>query len=468
MDQSELPESTEVLVVGGGPGGYVSAIRAAQRGLDVTLVEAAALGGVCLNHGCIPSKALLTATDRVTAATDSEHMGIYAEPYVDPGELAGWTDGVVDRLAGGVERRCDATGVRVVAGRAAFGGPHTARVDGTPGGRVEFDHAVVATGSRPVTLPGFDPDSDPVMDSREALALETVPDRLVVVGAGYIGMELSTVYARLGTDVTVVEALDSVLPGFPRPLSEPVRHRARERGITFHLESTAEAWQATADGVTVDVAGPDGARTAVAGDRILVAVGREPVTETVEPAAAGVSTTDEGFIATDERCRTECSHVYAVGDVAGEPLLAHKASMEGVVAAETIAGRDVTTQDRPIPAVVFTDPQIATVGRTATAAERDGQDVVTGSCPFAANGRALTADAADGYLKLVADADTGRLLGSQVVGDDAAELVGELSLSIAEQHTLADLAAVVHVHPTLAEAITEAADQARGHAIHAP
>lgn len=468
MVGEELQPETEVLVVGGGPGGYTGAIRAAQRGYDVTLVEDAALGGVCLNEGCIPSKALLTATARIHAAATSEHMGIYGEPYVDVDELTAWVDDVVDRLEAGIVGRCDATGVRLVAGRAAFEGSHTARVvsDGTELGAVEFEHAILATGSRPRQLPGFPLDDDRILDSERALAVETVPERLVIVGAGYVGMELSTVYARLGTDVTVVEALDDVLPRFPRKAVEPVRRQARELGISIHRSERATGWHDNGSDIDVTTEGADGEEHTYTCDRALVAVGREPVTETVALENVGLSTDEHGYVETDETGRTDRDHVFCVGDVAGEPMLAHKASREGLIAADAIAGCNPPVSDRAIPAVVFTDPEIATVGLSESDAARAGYDVVSGTCPSAAIGRALTADAEDGHVTVVADGATNEVLGGHVVGAEASELVSELAVATAAEATLETLATTVRPHPTLSEAVGEAARRALGTSTH--
>ena len=465
---SETTARTELLVIGAGPGGYVAAIRGGQLGLDVTLVEKGAVGGVCLNHGCIPSKAMVSATDLAHEAGDAAEMGVYADPAVDLERLVEWKDGVVDRLTGGVEQLCRANGVEVVEGRAAFLDDSTVRVhDGGADApdRVAFDDAVVATGSRPVSVPGFDFGDEPVWSSRDALAAESVPDRLVVIGAGYIGMELSTVYAKLGSDVTVVEMLDGVLPAYEDDVGAIVRERAEELGIEFNFGEAAAGWEDSGDGVTVATETESGERHEYAADRVLVAVGREPVTDALDLSAAGVETDEDGFVETAANGQTAVESVYAVGDVAGEPMLAHAASKEGILAAHDAAGEAVDPGDWIVPAAVFTDPEVATVGMTAEGAETVGFDPLVGEMPLSASGRALTMDETAGFVRVVAASD-GALLGAQVVGPEASELVAELAVAIRQRATLEDLAGTIHVHPTLSEAVMEAAEQALGQAIH--
>lgn len=484
MVVGDVATGTEVLVIGGGPGGYVAAIRAAQRGLETTLVERDAVGGACLNRGCIPSKATIHAADLAHEAGSAERMGIHADPAVDMGGLADWRGGVVERLTGGVESLLEGAGVSLVSGTGEFVDEHTARVVHAGEGRgaetVEFDHAVVATGSLPVELPGLPFDDEPVLDSAGALALEEVPDRLLVVGAGYIGMELSTAFAKLGSDVTVVEALDGVLPGYEDDVSEVVRRRADRLGVEFHFGEAATGWQDGPDGgvvVTTEPAGGsdgeetvdgDGDERTHATDRVLVAVGREPVTDTLGLGSVPLSPDEDGFLPTDEQCRTDLDHVFAAGDVTGEPMLAHVAFREGAVAAEVIAGEPAAVDNRAVPAAVFTDPEIGTVGLTEEEAYRAGHDPVVGEIPFRANGRALTADEREGFARVVADGETGVVLGGQIVGPEASELVAEVALAVELGATLEDVSTTIHTHPTLAEAVHEAAEHALGQAIHRP
>ncbi|WP_254531958.1 dihydrolipoyl dehydrogenase [Natrinema gelatinilyticum] len=485
MVVGDVTTGTEVLVVGAGPAGYVAAIRAGQLDLDVTLVERDAYGGTCLNYGCIPSKALITATDVAHEAATAEEMGIHADPAIDLAGMIDWKDGVVDQLTGGVEKLCKANGVTLLEGTARFADENTVRVSHSGEGQgsesVEFEHAIVATGSRPVEIPNFQFDDEPILDSRQALGLTSVPDSLVIVGAGYIGMELANVFAKLKTDVTVIEMLDSILPGYDDDLKRPVKQRATDLGIDFEFGYTVSNWHDRDEGGIRVVAEPAEQAAADGGeeaeqlvddrlefdaDSVLVAVGREPVSDTLELSAAGVETDDRGFIVTDSRARTNIDHIFAVGDVAGEPMLAHKGSTEGKIAAEVIAGEPAMLDQQAIPAVVFTDPEIATVGMTESEAIEAGFETTVGQFPFRASGRALTTGHSDGFVKIVADDAAGYLLGASIVGPEASELIAELGFAIELGATLEDVAATVHAHPTLSESVMEAAENALGHAIH--
>ncbi|WP_254542890.1 dihydrolipoyl dehydrogenase [Halomarina pelagica] len=470
MVVGDIATGTEVLVVGAGPGGYVAAIRAAQLGLDTTLVERDAYGGTCLNYGCIPSKALVTASDVAYAAREAEEMGIHADPAVDMKGMVSWKDGVVDQLTGGVEKLCKANGVNLVEGTAEFADERKVRVahdgEGQGSESIEFEHAIISTGSRPVQIPNFEFDGEYVLSSRHALALDTLPESLVVVGAGYIGMELGTVFAKLGTDVTVVEMLDSALPGYEDDVARIVRSRAEDLGIEFHFGEAAKDWERSGDGITVRTEDGEGTVSEFGAEKVLVAVGRSPVTDTLNLEAAGVETDERGFVPTDDRARTNVEHVYAVGDVAGEPMLAHKAMKEGQVAAEVIAGEPSALDYQSVPAAVFTDPEIGTVGMTEAEAEEAGFEPVVGQMPMRASGRALTMNEGDGFVRIVADGPSGFVLGAQIVAPEASELVAELTLAIEMGATLEDVAATIHVHPTLSEAVMEAAENAQGHAIH--
>jgi len=468
MVVGDVETGTDLLVIGGGPGGYAAAIRGAQHGLDATLVERDAYGGTCLNRGCIPSKALVSVAGLADDAGSAESMGVHADPAVDMGQTAAWIEGVVDRLSGGVEKLCKANGVTLVAGRAEFAGPNEARVSHGGEGRgtetLRFEHAVVATGSRPVELPGLPFDDDRVLDAAAALSLDRVPDRLVVVGAGYIGMELSTAFAKLGADVTVVEALSEALPGYEDDVTRAVRDGATEAGVEIRFDERAVGL-AGGDEAVLETETESGAARYPA-DAVLVAVGREPVTDTVNLDAVGLEPEPDGSLAVDETCRTDAEGIFAVGDVTGDPMLAHRAYREGVVAAARAAGEPEAVDDRAVPAAVFTDPEVATVGLTADEARDAGYDPAVGEMPFRASGRALTTGHAEGFARVVADAETEVVLGGQVVGREASELIAEVTLAVEMGATLADLAATVHVHPTLTEAVHEAVENARGEAIH--
>ncbi|MFB6172456.1 MAG: dihydrolipoyl dehydrogenase [Haloarculaceae archaeon] len=470
MVVGDVTTGTELLVIGGGPGGYVAAIRAAQLDLDVTLVEMDRHGGTCLTRGCIPSKAYITATDVAHSAGHAESMGVHADPAVDLQGMRTWKDGVVDQLTSGVERLCKGTGVSLVEGRAEFTDEHHARVvhggEGQGSETIEFEQAVIATGSRPTEVPGFAFDGEHVLSSADAFELDAVPDRLAVVGAGYIGMELSTVFAKLGADVTVVEMLDDALPGYEDDVTRVVRTRAEELGVEFHFGHAADGWETVGNDVRLTTETEDSETAQFDADRLLVAVGRDPVTDTLNLDAVGLAPTDDGFLATDSTARTDLDHVFAVGDVAGEPMLAHKAFKEGHVAAEVAAGEPAALDYQAVPTAVFTDPEIGTVGMTEQAAEAAGFDPVVGEMRFRASGRALTLGEDEGFVRVVADADTEFVLGAQIVGPEASELVAEATLAIEMGATLEDVAATIHTHPTLSEAVMEAAANARGEAIH--
>lgn len=486
MVVGDVTTGTDLLVIGGGPGGYTAAIRAAQLDLDVTLVEADGYGGTCLNHGCIPSKAYITATEISHRAGSAEAMGIHADPAVDLSGLRGWKDEVVDQLTTGVERLCKGNDVNLVEGRAEFVNDGRARVvhdgDGQGSESIEFEHVVIATGSRPQSIPGFSFDGEAILSSADAFALAEVPDRLCIVGAGYIGMELSTVFAKLGADVTVVEMLADPLPGIPDDVSRIVRKRAETLGVEFTFGRVAKEWRAVDDGVRLTTEAssaastPDPANseaessdtepTEIEADRLLIAIGREPVTETLNLDAIGLEPDSDGFLRTDETARTSHDDVFAVGDVAGEPMLAHKAMKEGQVAAEVVAGEPAALDYQAVPAAVFTNPEIGIVGLTESEAEAAGFDPITGQMSFQASGRALTMGETDGFVRVVADAETEFVLGGLIVGPDASELVAELGLAIEMGATLEDVTATIHTHPTLAEAVMEAAANARGTAVH--
>ncbi|MDZ7745047.1 MAG: dihydrolipoyl dehydrogenase [Halobacteriales archaeon] len=470
MVVGDIATGTDVLVIGAGPGGYVAAIRAAQLDLDTTLVEKDAYGGACLNRGCIPSKALITGADTAHSAASAERMGIHADPAVDMAALSSWKDDVVDQLTGGVEKLCKANGVNLIEGTAEFDGKGSVRVmhggDGQGSETIEYEHAIIATGSRPIQIPAFEYDEERILSSQGALNLTSVPDDLLVVGAGYIGMELSTTYAKLGTNVEVIEMLDSALPVYEDDVARVVRTRAEELGVNFNFGEGASEWEETADGVRLTAETEDGEESTYEADHILVAVGRQPVTDTLGLDAIGLEPTEAGFLDTDEFGETDVENVYAVGDVAGEPMLAHKASAEGEVVAEHIAGEPSAMDFQAIPGAVFTDPEIGTVGMTESEAEDAGFEPVVGQMPMNASGRALTLDEPEGFARIVADDETGFILGAQIVAPEASELIGEIGLAIEMGATLEDISSTIHTHPTLSEAVMEAAMNAQGHAIH--
>ena len=479
MVVGEVATETEVLVIGGGPGGYVAAIRAAQLGKDVTLVEKDRLGGVCLNVGCIPSKALIDAAKTYHRLAREADRGIVVEgARLDFSRLQGWKQSVVQRLTGGVEQLLKGNGVAVVKGRATFTGPNQVLVENPGGGNevYRFKHCILATGSRPVELPGFAFDGVRILDSTDLLSLDHLPLRLVVIGGGYIGLELGTALAKLGSEVTVLELADQLLPGTDPELVQVVARRLRQLGVKVHTGVRVLRWEEEPGGEGVRVvyrpeprgegAGSSGDEQAVAADAVLVSVGRRPNTDGLGLELAGVELDERGRVKVDGQLRTSQRHIFAIGDIVPGPMLAHKASREGIVAAEVIAGLPAAADYVAVPAPIFTDPEIATVGLTEEQARQQGYDPVVGRFPYTANGRALTLGERDGFVKLVADRESKVVLGAGIVGPEASDLIAELALAIEMGATLEDLALTIHAHPTLSEAVMEAAEAGLGHAIH--
>jgi dihydrolipoamide dehydrogenase len=458
------------LVIGSGPGGYVCAIRLGQLGVPTVLVDKGALGGVCLNVGCIPSKALIAASRRLVEIREAEAIGIRVDGVsVDLGRMMAWKGGITGKLSDGVKTLVEGNAGKILRGTARFLGPHEVLVTGEPDQTiVRFEHAVIATGSVPALLPGFPFDGERVVSSTEALSFTSLPERLVVIGGGYIGMELGGVYQRLGSRVTVIEYLDQILPGFERDLVRPVEKRFKEAGGTIRTGTAARRFEPLGAGVRVWVEPREGgAASALDADRILVTTGRRPLTEGLAPEVAGVRVDPKGFIPVDGAQRTNVPHIFAIGDVAGEPMLAHKASKEGEVAAEVIAGKPAAFDVRAIPAVVFTDPEIATVGLTVEEARARGFEPRVGKFSFAGNGRALSLCHAEGFVRVVVDAKTEVLLGMQLVGPDVSNLVAEGALALETGALASDVGLTIHAHPTLSEVVAEATNAALGRAVHA-
>jgi dihydrolipoamide dehydrogenase len=453
-------ERTPLVVIGGGPGGYAAAFRAADLGLEVTLVDAEArLGGVCLLRGCIPSKALLHAARLVHEARDAAAIGLrFSPPEIDLERLRRWTGEVVSRLAGGIEQLAKRRGVRVLRARARFHDESSLDLEGDDvPARLAFEHAILATGSAPAAPAALRSDDPRVMDSTSALALEEVPDRLLVVGGGYIGLELGTVYAALGTKVTVVELTGNLLPGVDPDLVRPLERRLTGRFEKIAKSTRVLGLQPLDAGIRLRLEGA-GVEPGRISDRVLVAVGRRPLSEGVGLDAAGVERDARGFVRVDRQGRTSQRRVFAIGDVCGEPMLAHKASRDGKVAAEVLAGEPAERDQLAVPAVVFTDPEVAWCGLTETAARDQGRAVRVARFPWAASGRARTLDRMDGFTKLVFDPKTERLLGVGIVGPGAGELIAEGTLAVEMGAVARDVADTIHTHPTLAETIGEAAE----------
>lgn len=468
MVMGEIEREIDVAVIGGGPGGYAAAFRAADLGLEVTLIEAApALGGECLHHGCIPSKALLTATNLLDHIAAAHTMGIRAEQVsVDAAAMSQWKDGILAQLAKGLEQLAARRGIEIVHGSTAFTGSRRIRISNGGAGTLTFKHAVIATGSRPIHLPGIEVDGERVVTSREALQLREVPERLLVIGGGYIGLELGSVYARLGSQVTVVELTEQLLPGIERDLVQVVQQSLRKRGVEILLRTKVAGVRTEGTHVAIELAQGDGTTLRRESDRVLVAVGRRPNTDKLGLEQTRVKLDERGFIQVDAQRRTADTRIYAVGDVTGEPMLAHKAAREGKVAAEAIAGEPAAFDNVTVPAVVFTDPEIALCGMSEEQARAAGYAIKVGKFPFRALGRALTLNATDGFVKVIADAEREVILGVRMVGLDVSDLISEAVLAIEMGAQLEDLAASIHPHPTLSEALAEAAEVALQRAIH--
>jgi dihydrolipoamide dehydrogenase len=466
----ELPREVDLVVLGGGPGGYAAAFRAADLGLDTVLVEARGpLGGECLHVGCIPSKALLGMAAVIQDAAEAASAGVTFGPArIDAVKLRAWTQRSIDRLAHGLAAIAKARGVDVVAGRGRFEKDGAIRVaqEEAPPATFKFKHAIVATGSRPATLPGLEPGAR-IWDSSAALALSSVPARLLVVGGGYIGLELGTVYAALGSEVTVVELLDGLLPGVDRDLVAPLARRLGKRFKQILLGTKLTTVHDTGKALTVELAG-EGAPTPLEVDQLLVAVGRRPLTDDLGLEHTHAQRDPRGFIVVDAQRRTADPRVFAIGDVAGEPMLAHKAMAEGVVAAEAAAGRPAAFEPMAIPAVVFTDPEVAWCGLMEAQAHARGVETRSVKVPWSASGRAVAMGRTDGLTKLVFEKTSGRLLGVGLVGPHAGDLVAEGTLAIEMGAVAEDLAGTIHTHPTLSETLGEAAELFLGHPIHLP
>jgi dihydrolipoamide dehydrogenase len=461
--------STTLLVIGGGPGGYVAAIRAAQLGVGTTLVEGDRVGGTCLNIGCIPSKALIHAAGEFEQAcryAEGSPLGIRVEsPRIELAQTLRWKDGIVARLTGGVAALLKKNGVQIVRGWARIIDGKTAEVttgEGQDALRIICEHLLLAPGSQAVALPSI-PFGGTVISSTEALAPQALPKRLVVVGAGYIGLELGTAYRKLGAEVAVVEALDRVLPAYDDELAKPVAASLRRLGVQLHLGCTVQGMNASGDAVLVRDAQDE--ESALPADRVLVAVGRRPRTE-----GWGLETLmldmNGRAVCVDDQCRTSMRNVWAIGDVTGEPMLAHRAMAQGELVAEIIAGRRRHFAPAAIPAVCFTDPELVVVGCSPQEAAQAGLDCISAKFPFAANGRAMTLESSEGFVRVVARRDDHAIVGWQAVGRGVSELSAAFSHSIEMGERLEDTAGTIHAHPTLGEAVQEAALRALGHALH--
>ncbi len=458
--------TAQVVVLGSGPGGYTAAFRAADLGLKVVLIERyPTLGGVCLNVGCIPSKALLHTAKVITEAEETEHHGLsFGKPAIDLDKLRNWkANDVVGKLTGGLAQMAKARGVTVVNGVGKFTSANQIAVTAADGKvtLIGFDNAIIAAGSQATKFPGA-PDDERIMDSTGALALADIPKRLLVIGGGIIGLEMGTVYDALGSKVSVVEFMDGLITGCDRDLVRPLQKRMEKRFESIMLSTKVSKIEAKADGIYVDFEGASAPKETQKYDRVLVSIGRRPNGKNIDADKAGVAVDDRGFIAVDKQMRTNVPHIFAIGDIVGQPMLAHKATHEAKVAAEVIAGHKVEFVASVIPSVAYTDPEIAWVGMTETDAKAKGIEIEKASFPWAASGRAISIARTEGATKLIFDKDTHRVIGAGIVGTNAGELLAEAVLAIEMGADAHDLGLTIHAHPTLSETVCFAAELKEG------
>jgi len=454
----------QTVVLGSGPGGYTAAFRAADLGQQVIMIERhARIGGVCLNVGCIPSKALLHTAQIINEAADMGDHGVtFAKPDIDIRKIESWKNSIVEKLTGGLKALAKQRKVEIVQGEASFTGNHTLQVE-TPDGikTISFDNCIVAAGSRVTKIPVFPHDDPRMMDSTDALDLEDIPKKLLVIGGGIIGLEMATVYNALGSDITVVELQDNLIPGADKDIVKPLLKRVQGQYEAIYLNTKVASIAAQKQGLKVSFEGKDAPETAVF-DKILVAVGRTPNGKLLNAEAAGLAVNDYGFIEVDAQMRTNVPHIYAIGDIVGQPMLAHKAVHEAKVAAEVIAGHKAAFDPMTIPSVAYTDPEVAWMGKSEAEAKAEGIDYVKGAFPWAASGRSLSIGRDEGLTKALFEKETGRLIGAGIVGPNAGELIAEAVLALEMGADAEDIGMTIHPHPTLSETLGFAAEMAEG------
>ncbi|MBL8859343.1 MAG: dihydrolipoyl dehydrogenase [Planctomycetes bacterium] len=457
----------KVIVIGAGPAGYVCAIRLAQLGQEVTVVEKEYVGGVCLNVGCIPSKAMIAAGALMSRAHEASAMGItFKDMKVDIGKLVEWKAGIVGKLTGGIAGLLKNHKVPVVMGTASLKDKNTVVVKTKDGEQIlKGDDIVIATGSIPIEIPGFAFDEDKVWSSTGALRPKKIPEHLVVIGGGYIGLELGIMYRKLGSKVTVLEATPGALPGQERDCVRVIERSLKKMGVELLTETMAQGFEHKGGKSYVRIKTKKGEDTVVC-DQVLSTVGRRPFSAGLGLEKAGLAVDAKGFLAVDKHMRTKVANIYAIGDIAGQPMLAHKGSKEGLVAAAVIAGQKDEYDARCVPAVIFTSPEMASVGLTEEQCKEKGLTYKTGSFPFAASGRAMSLMETDGMVKMIVDAKTDEILGVHMVGPEVTELIAEAALAIEMGATAEDIARTIHAHPTLPEALMEAAEAVHGMAVH--
>lgn len=468
MVVGDIEEGTDLLVVGAGPGGYAAAIRAAQKGLDVVLVDKDKIGGVCLNRGCIPAKSLIHAAGFQKDIEHWEEIGIHTDNLeVDFEEVQNWKNGVIEKLTSGVKQLLKSHGVEVKKGKAFFQSSNTVRIEMEHNAEtVNFDKAIIATGSQPTELPGFEFDKEKVISSKELLNMDEVPEEIVVIGGGYIGMEAVTKFCKFGSTVKVVEFQDRVLNNFDKDLVDEIQEVSDCYNDEIYTNTQAKELKYRDDKAVV-VADRDGEEVEIEGDQVLVAVGRtvSPGLEGLNIENTSIELDENGFVKTDPQMKTTDDSIYAIGDIAGQPMLAHKAYREGKVAAEAAADEPAAFDNQYIPKVTYTDPEIAVVGLSPGEAEEKYDEVKTGEFPFSASGRALTTNHDSGFTRVIANGNN-KLLGVQIVGPRASDMIAEATLALEMQAYLDDIANTIHAHPTFPEVLGEACEDALDKSIH--
>ncbi|MCB9659009.1 MAG: dihydrolipoyl dehydrogenase [Sandaracinaceae bacterium] len=462
-------KSYEAIVIGGGPGGYVAAIRLAQLGIKTLCVEKEEMGGICLNWGCIPSKALIAAASLVQKIQSASDMGItVSDLSVDVAKMQVWKDGIVKKLTSGISSLVKGNGADIVIGEATLTGPRSVKVVTAAGETLTYDATkaiVVATGTQVIRIPGFEPDGEKIITAREAVSLQSAPKSMCIIGGGVIGLELGMVYMKLGTKVTVVELTEQLLPGVDFDMVKVVQKHLKKGGVDVRLETKAVSVDKSGPGVKVTVERA-GKQEVIDADTLLVCVGFKPNSQGLGLESVGVALDKRGHITVDQQLRTNVDGVYAIGDVTGGPYLAHKASAEAEICAEVIAGHNRATDWRGIPAAIFTEPEIATAGMSETQAIAAGRNVKVGKFPFAASGRAMAVRETDGFIKSIIDADTNQVIGVGIVGPEASDLISEAALAIEMDAFAEDVALTIHPHPTLGEGMMESFKHAIGEAVH--
>ena len=469
MVVGSLDIETDVLIIGAGPGGYTAAVRAAKQGKEVTVVDANRdLGGVCLHYGCIPTKTLIHSTNFQHVITDLEHCGVeMGDVDVNFEKIVENKNEVIETLARGVEHLFEKQGIEIIKGYARFEDEQTVHLSGQSDvTSITFQSCIICTGSTPIEVPGFPYEHERILSSRDLLDIDHIPESMIIIGGGYIGTEMGTVFGKLGTSVDIVEMTDQLIPALPSHVVDVVANKLSTFGVKTHLECGAKSFTETENGLRVSFEHKNGERKELEAEVILVVAGRRPNTDDMGLENIDITVDEQGFIPVNARMETTTKNIYAIGDVNGQPLLAHKAMAQGKVVGDILAGQDVAYRNMVIPLVVFNDPEIACVGLTKSQAEEEGYNVITGRFQLMMSGRAHALNQAEGFIEVIADEETHRLLGVQSVGPRVSGMIGEAALAIEMGATLEDVSATIHAHPTISEAFMEACDVALGKGIH--